>query len=222
VLLTPLLTAAAPEIELTGLAGLAVDVIAALGELGVGALALMETVFPPIPSEIVLPLAGFLAQQGRMNVVLVLFTATLGGLLGAYILYFIGHRLGEERAIRWLSKLPLVDREDFEKASGWFHRHGRSAVLFGRLIPGVRSLISLPAGSARMPLGSFTFFTLLGSVVWNALLVGLGWLLGRQYHLVDEYSAWLNYAVYAAVAGVVLWLVVRRIRRARAARLARR
>jgi membrane protein DedA with SNARE-associated domain len=218
---TPLLTAAAStDIHLTGLAGLAVNIIDALGEWGVGALALLETVFPPIPSEVVLPLAGFLAQQGRMNVLLVMLTATIGGLLGAYILYYVGHKLGEERAIRWLSKLPLVDREDFEKASGWFHRHGRSAVLFGRLIPGVRSLISLPAGSARMPLGSFTLFTLIGSTVWNALLVSLGMLLGRQYHLVDQYSSWLNYAVYAAVAGVVLWLVLRRIRRARAGRLA--
>jgi membrane protein DedA with SNARE-associated domain len=217
-----LLTAAASsDLQLTGLAGLAVNLIDALGEIGVGTLALLETVFPPIPSEVVLPLAGFLAQQGRMNVFLVLFTATLGGLLGAYILYFIGHKLGEERAIRWLSKLPLVDREDFEKASAWFHRHGRSAVFFGRLIPGVRSLISLPAGSARMPLGSFTLYTLLGSVIWNVLLVGLGVLLGRQYHLVDQYSAWLNYAVYAAAGAFVLWLVLRRVRRARIARRAR-
>jgi membrane protein DedA with SNARE-associated domain len=216
---TTLLTAAAAsDIQLTGLAGLAVNIIDALGELGVGALALLETVFPPIPSEVVLPLAGFLAQQGRMNVLLVMLAATIGGLLGAYILYYIGHRLGEERAIRWLSKLPLVDREDFEKASGWFHRHGRSAVLFGRLIPGVRSLISLPAGSARMPVGSFTLYTLIGSTVWNALLVSLGWLLGRQYHLVDQYSSWLNYAVYAAAAGVVVWLVLRRVRRVRSAR----
>ncbi len=213
-----LTAAASSDIQLTGLAGLAVNIIDALGELGVGALALLETVFPPIPSEVVLPLAGFLAQQGRMNVLLVMLAATVGGLLGAYILYFIGHRLGEERAIRWLSKLPLVDREDFEKASGWFHRHGRSAVLFGRLIPGVRSLISLPAGSARMPVGSFTLYTLIGSTVWNALLVSLGWLLGRQYHLVDQYSSWLNYAVYAAAAGVVVWLVLRRVRRVRSAR----
>ena len=219
--ITLLATPASSDIQLTGLAGLAVNIIDALGELGVGALALLETVFPPIPSEVVLPLAGFLAQQGRMNVFLVLLTATLGGLIGAYILYYVGHRLGEERAIRWLSKLPLVDREDFEKASGWFHRHGRSAVLFGRLIPGVRSLISLPAGSARMPLGSFTLFTLIGSTIWNSLLVSLGVLLGRQYHLVDQYSAWLNYAVYAAIAGVVLWLVVRRVRRARSEKRAR-
>ncbi len=219
--ITLLSTPASSDIQLTGLAGLAVNVIDALGELGVGALALLETVFPPIPSEVVLPLAGFLAQQGRMNVFLVLLTATLGGLIGAYILYYVGHRLGEERAIRWLSTLPLVDREDFEKASGWFHRHGRSAVLFGRLIPGVRSLISLPAGSARMPIASFTIFTLIGSLVWNTLLVSLGVLLGRQYHLVDQYSSWLNYAVYAAIAGVVLWLVVRRVRRARSERRAR-
>ena len=202
---------------LSGLAGVATDVIEALGEIGVGVLTLIETVFPPIPSEVILPLAGFQANVGSLNVVLVVIAATVGSYLGAVLLYGLGHVLGEERAIRVLSRLPLVEREDFEKASGWFSRHGRPAIFFGRLIPGVRSLISLPAGAERMSLITFSVFTVLGSLLWNGLLVGLGYLLGSQYELVDRYSPILDWAVVAALAGVVLWLLARRIRRNRSA-----
>lgn len=201
--------------EQSGLTGLIPDVMSAMGEVGVGVLVLLETVFPPIPSEVVLPLAGFLSQQGRMNAVLVLVGATLGSYLGALLLYFLGAKLGEERVVNALSKLPLVDREDFERAAGWFHRHGRSAIFFGRLIPGVRSLISLPAGAERMPLATFTLFTVAGSLVWNVLLVGLGFFLGTQYQLVDQYSQYFDLVIYAALAALIIWLVLRRIRRRR-------
>jgi membrane protein DedA with SNARE-associated domain len=203
--------------ELGGLVGFAATLLDGFGELGVGVLALLETVFPPIPSEVVLPLAGFLSARGELDFVLVLVAATLGGYAGALILYLLGRTLGEERTIRLLSKLPLVDREDFEKAAGWFARHGRAAVFFGRLIPGVRSLISLPAGSARMPIGSFSLFTIAGTLVWNGILVTLGSLLGKQYTVVDRYSSVLNIAVVVAIALVVVALVIRRLRRARSA-----
>ncbi|WP_210506189.1 DedA family protein [Naasia sp. SYSU D00057] len=204
--------------DLHGIVGLAARIIQALGEFGVGLLTLVETVFPPIPSEVILPLAGFLAQQGEMNFVLVFATATLGAYLGGLILYWIGRKVGEERAIRVLSKLPLVDEEDFRRSAGWLHRHGRSAVFFGRLLPGVRSLISLPAGSTGMPLWTFSIFTIAGTAVWNGLLIGLGALLGTQYELIDRYSSILDIVIYAAVAGVLAWLVIRRIRRGRQAK----
>ena len=209
-------TAAANDpTELGGIVGFAAGLIDALGEWGVGLFTLLETVFPPIPSEVILPLAGFLSQQGQMTLWLVIVTSTIGAYLGALLLYWLGAKLGLERAIRWLSKLPLVDEDDFRKAAGWFERHGRPAVFFGRFIPGVRSLISLPAGAERMNLVTFSVFTILGSALWNSLLIGLGAALGTQYALIDEYSHWLNYAVYAAIGGVVLWLVVRRLRRGR-------
>ncbi|WP_378148648.1 DedA family protein [Cnuibacter sp. UC19_7] len=203
--------------ELGGLVGLAAGVIDAIGEVGVGALTFAETVFPPLPSEVILPLAGFLSQTGRLDLVWVMVAATLGAYLGALLLYWLGAIVGEERSIRLLSKLPLVDRDDFEKASSWLSRHGRSSIFFGRLIPGVRSLISLPAGAQRMNLAVFSLFTLLGTVLWNGLLVGLGAALGTQYELIDQYSQWLDVAVYTAIGGVLVWLVVRRIRRGRAA-----
>jgi membrane protein DedA with SNARE-associated domain len=200
---------------LGGLVGAAAQVIENLGEWGVGAFTLAETVVPPIPSEVILPLAGYLAKQGSLNLGLIFVTSTLGAYLGALFLYWLGARLGLERSIRGLSKLPLVDREDFEHAAGWFRRHGRSSIFFGRLLPGVRSLISLPAGASSMPLGTFTIFTLAGSALWNGALIGLGYLLGTQYHLIEGYSKYLNYAVYAAIAIAVVLLVVRRVRRAK-------
>lgn len=203
------------QFELSGILGWAERVITALGEWGVGLLVLLETVFPPVPSEVILPLAGFLARQGGLHLPLVVLTATLGAYLGALVLYGLGAKFGLERSIRTLAKLPLVDRADFERAADWFARHGGASVFFGRLIPGVRSVISLPAGARRMPLLSFSLFTLAGSGLWNSLLVGLGAALGSQYSLVERYSRFLNYAVYAALALLLLWLVVRAVRRGR-------
>ncbi len=197
-------------LELPGLLGWAERVITALGEWGVGLLVLLETVFPPLPSEVILPLAGFLTSQGAISLPLVVLSATLGAWLGALLLYGLGRRLGLDRSIVVLAKLPLVDRDDFERASAWFERHGRASIFFGRLIPGVRSLISLPAGAAHMPLATFTLFTLAGSGLWNTLLIGAGAALGGQYATVERYADLLNYLVYAALALLLAWLVVRR------------
>ena len=109
--------------QLDGLVGWAAQLIDTLGAWGVGLFTLLEAVLPPIPSEVILPLAGFISQQGEMNIVLVILTSTLGAYVGALLLYWLGAALGLERSIRWLSKLPLVDRDDFEKAAGWFDRH---------------------------------------------------------------------------------------------------
>lgn len=202
-------------LELTGILGWAERVINALGEWGVGLLVLLETVFPPLPSEVILPLAGFLTATGPINLPLVVVTATAGAYLGALLLYGLGATFGLERSIRGLSRLPLVDRDDFERAAAWFTRHGRSSIFFGRLIPGVRSLISLPAGASRMPLGAFSLCTVAGSLLWNGVLIGLGAALGSQYALVERYSQFLNYAVYAALAAFLGWLVLRAARRSR-------
>jgi membrane protein DedA with SNARE-associated domain len=202
--------------ELTGILGWAERVMLTLGEWGVGLLSLLEMVFPPIPSEVVLPLAGFLSSQDQMSVPLVLLTSIVGAYVGALLLYGLAARLGQDRSIRLLSRLPLVDREDFERADRWFSRHGKASIFFGRLVPGVRSLISLPAGAQRMNLVVFSVFTLAGTTLWNGVLVGLGVALGSQYLLVQQYSRFLNYAVWAVLAGLVVWLIVRRMRRRRA------
>jgi membrane protein DedA with SNARE-associated domain len=203
--------------NLGGLVGFAARGIENLGEWGVGLFTLAETVLPPVPSEVILPLAGYLAKQGSLNLGLVFITSTLGAYAGALLLYWLGAKLGLARSIRGLSRLPLVDREDFENAVDWFRRHGRSSIFFGRLFPGVRSLISLPAGASKMHLATFSVYTLAGTGLWNATLIGLGYALGSQYRLIEQYSRFLNYVVYTALVLTVVWLVVRGVRRRRKA-----
>ena len=198
--------------QLQGLAGWVASVIEALGEVGVGLLVALENLVPPIPSEVVLSLAGYLAAAGGLNLVLVLAAATAGSVGGALLLYWLGRALGEERLRRWLDRIPLVDADDLEKADRWFERHAMGAVLFGRCAPVVRSLISVPAGANRMPLGQFVVFTAIGSGVWNALFVGAGYLLGERWRDVEKYSHWFDYAVGFVFAGAIGWWVVRKTR----------
>jgi membrane protein DedA with SNARE-associated domain len=203
--------------ELQGLAGWVASVIEALGEAGVGLLVALENLVPPIPSEIVLSLAGYLAGQGRVSLVLVLLAATAGSVAGALVLYGLGRVLGEERLRRWLDRIPLVDASDLDRADRWFERHGRSAVLFGRCAPVVRSLISVPAGANRMPLGRFVVLTAIGSGVWNALFVLGGYLLGERWQDVQRYSHWFDYAMAAFFVAAVGWWVAGKVRARRRA-----
>ncbi|TDC67201.1 DedA family protein [Micromonospora sp. KC207] len=199
--------------QFTGLTGWVAGVIEATGAVGVALLVALESVIPPIPSEIVLAMAGYLASQGRFNVVLIVLAATVGSLVGALVLYWLGAAIGEERLKRWLDHIPLVDRDDLEKADRWFERHGRWAVLIGRLVPVVRSLVSVPAGANRMPLGEFVALTTLGSGVWNALIVGAGFALGSRWEEVDRYSSWFNYAIFAVFGVMIVSWAVKKVRR---------
>ncbi|MCO1598093.1 DedA family protein [Micromonospora sp. RHAY321] len=199
----------------TGLTGWVATVIEGMGPAGVALLVALESIVPPIPSEIVLALAGYLASEGRFNVVLVVLAATVGSLVGALVLYWLGAALGEERLKRWLDRIPLVDRDDLEKADRWFERHGRWAVLIGRVVPVVRSLVSVPAGANRMPLGEFIVLTTIGSGVWNSLIVGAGYALGSRWQDVERYSDWFNYGIVAVFVVMVAGWVVRKMRRRR-------
>ncbi|MGC3861907.1 DedA family protein [Micromonospora chersina] len=202
--------------QFTGLTGWVASVIDSFGAVGVALLVALESIIPPIPSEVVLAMAGYLAAEGRFNVVLIVLAATAGSLLGALVLYWLGAALGEERLKRWLDHIPLVDRDDLEKADRWFERHGRWAVLIGRVVPVVRSLVSVPAGANRMPLGEFVLLTTLGSGVWNTLIVGAGFALGSRWEQVNQYSDWFNYAIFAVFAVMIVSWVVKKVRRRRA------
>lgn len=202
--------------QFTGLTGWVASVIDSLGAVGVALLVALESIIPPIPSEIVLAMAGYLSAEGRFNVVVIVLAATAGSLLGALVLYWLGAAVGEDRLKRWLDHIPLVDLEDLEKADRWFERHGRWAVLVGRVVPVVRSLVSIPAGANRMPLGEFILLTTLGSGVWNTLIVGAGFLLGSRWTDVDRYSQWFNYAIFAVFAVMIVSWAAKKVRRRRA------
>ncbi|MCK8476881.1 MULTISPECIES: DedA family protein [Microbacterium] len=198
----------------TGLTGFAADVLIALGDFGVGLLVFLEVLIPPIPSEVILPFAGYLSQSGQLNLGWLIFWSTLASWIGALLLYGLGAAIGMDRAVRLLAATRLVSRSDLERGSEWFVRSGAWTVLVGRMVPGVRSLISIPAGAARMNLVTFSLFTIIGSGLWNTLLLGVGAALGTQHEQLEQYLGYLDYAVYTAIAIALVVLVVRRIREA--------
>ncbi|MGH7825450.1 MAG: DedA family protein [Candidatus Binatia bacterium] len=166
------------------------ELIHSTGHAGIVMLMFVENVFPPIPSELIMPLAGYMVTQGRLSFLGIVVAGTFGSVLGALPLYYLGKAIGEERLKkladrhgRWLT----VSRRDIERAKRWFDKHGGVAVFSCRLIPGIRSLISIPAGINRMNLASFLLYTAMGASLWTALLAYAGYLLGRNFSDLAEY-----------------------------------
>jgi len=184
-----------------------------MGYFGVVLLMFLENVFPPIPSELIMPLAGFSSTQGRLSLVGVVIAGMVGSVLGALPLYYAGKLLGKERIHAWADrhgKWLAVSGDDVEKSDAWFDRQGHKAVLFGRLVPGVRSLLSIPAGISGMPLPKFLLYSAIGTGLWSALLAYAGRLLGHNYEKVSDY---LGPAAYAVLGLLVVLLIVRAVRR---------
>ncbi|MEU8301538.1 DedA family protein [Micromonospora sp. NPDC048909] len=200
-----------------GLVGYVTDLVERLGGPGAGLAVALENLFPPIPSEVILPLAGFVAGQGRMSVIGAIFWTTLGSLVGALALYWIGAALGRDRIRAIAARLPLVKLSDVDRTEAWFLRHGVKAVFFGRMIPIFRSLISIPAGVERMSVATFALYTTLGSLIWNTTFVLAGYLLGDNWHLVEGYVGVLQNIVIVVCVAAVGWFVVSRVLRARRA-----
>jgi membrane protein DedA with SNARE-associated domain len=179
------------------------------GYPGIALLMLLENVFPPIPSELIMPSAGYTATQGRLNILLVIAAGSLGSVSGALLWYWVGRRLGCERVRRvagrhgrWLT----VTAAEVDHARDWFRRHGGKAVFIGRLVPTIRTLISIPAGIAEMGLSKFLIYTTAGTVLWTGALAGAGYLLGAQY---QQVSGWLNPVSNIILGALVLWYVYR-------------
>ena len=197
---------------LEGLVEWTISVVETLGYAGVAALVALENLFPPIPSEVVLPLAGFVAAGGGATVWGMVAAATLGSMIGAYALYGISAAIGPVRLRQFVVRHGRwfgLSEEDLDRSEGWFDDHARLAVFVCRCIPLMRSLISIPAGFRRMPLGTFTLFTLAGSLVWNIGLVGAGYLLGEEWERVESPLDFVQKIVLALVALAIAWLVWR-------------
>lgn len=198
--------------EIGGVAGWAVALMERLGGAGAGVAIAAENLFPPIPSEVILPLAGFAAARGDMTLVEALSWTTAGSVVGAVLLYLVGTTLGRDRLYRLAERLPLFSADDLAKSEDWFDRHGSKAVLFGRMIPVVRSLVSVPAGLQRMPIVRFIALTAVGSATWNTLLVLAGYHLGGQWEAVSGWASRYQLVVFTAVGvGIAVWLF-RRVR----------
>ncbi len=206
------MTAAPTESVLTTIVDWAVSLVDALGAPGAGAAIALENVFPPLPSEVILPTAGLAASRGSFTLVEALVWTTAGSVVGAFVLYALGAWFGVNRLRRFADRVPLMRGEDVDRTVAWFHRHGHAAVFFGRMLPIFRSLISIPAGTTRMGLWRFGLLTTAGSAIWNSIFVLSGYLLGESWHVVEQYVGWLQVAVLTAVALGLTWFVASRLR----------
>lgn len=189
-----------------------------IGPAGAGLAIALENLFPPLPSEAILPMAGIAAHDGAFGLWEAIAWTTLGSLLGALALYGLGAWLGLDRLRRTADRLPLVAVSDVDRTVAWFQRHGGKAVLFGRFVPIFRSLISIPAGVARMPLWRFGALTTAGSLLWNTAFILCGWFLGSGWHVVEQYVDVVQNIVIVVVAVVVVVMVIMRVRALRARR----
>jgi membrane protein DedA with SNARE-associated domain len=198
----------------SSLAQWVVDVVYSSGYVGVCLLVASGYLHLPIPTQLTLPLAGFLVGQEHFSFIPVLIWATVGAVAASLVLYLPGLWIREESLRRFIGRLErfkLVYVSDLDKASEMFDRHGGKAVLIGHLVPGVTAFISIPAGIKRMPIyGRFLFYTIIGSTLWNAIFIGLGWALGANYTLVERYAPIVEGAVLTVIAGSILWVLWRR------------
>jgi membrane protein DedA with SNARE-associated domain len=196
------------DAEPGGIAGWAIRIMETLGAPGAGLAVALENLFPPIPSEVILPLAGFTASQGDMSLLAAIVWTTIGSVAGAAVLYWVGALIGPERTRAVAARLPLIKVSDIDRTEAWFERHGRKTVFLGRMVPLFRSFVSIPAGIERMPMPTFLVLTTLGSLIWNTLFVMAGFVLGENRRIIEDYAGTYQNLVLAigflAVAGFVV------------------
>ena len=199
---------------LTDLVRWVIDVVHSLGYVGVFALILAGSVYLPVPTELTLPLFGFLIGNGRLSFVPVLLAATAARVCAALVMYAVGFRLREarlRRVIKHFERSKLLFVSDFERASAVFERHGGKAILVGHLIPGVGALVSVPAGLKRMPLRwRFLGYTILGCSIWNSSLIGLGWALGGRWRIVEVFTSFVGISALIVLIAAIIWFFWRR------------
>jgi membrane protein DedA with SNARE-associated domain len=176
----------------------------------------LENLFPPLPSEVILPLAGFAAARGSFTLAEALIWTTAGSIVGAIALYWVGKLLGRERTRRIVRALPLVDVSDVDRVEAWFDKNGPKTVFFGRMVPIFRSLISIPAGITGMAFWKFVLLTAAGSAIWNSIFVLAGFYLGDNWHIVEEYAnVFQKIVIVVVVLAVVGWVVYKVMKRRR-------
>ena len=187
------------------------DLIARGGYPGIILLTFIETIFPPLPSELFMPMAGYVASRGELSLFGVIAAGTLGSLAGAWFWYLVGRAIGLDRARdlarrhgRWLTLHP----RDIDRGNAWFAGYGGAVMVFGRMVPGIRSVVSVPAGIAHMPVGRFLLFSAIGTIIWTSLLMGAGYLLGAEYSRVAGWADPVSKLVIIALVGGYLYRLV--------------
>ena len=192
-----------------------VQVMDALGYAGIALLMFLENLVPPIPSEIVMPAAGFAARNGELSLWGCILAGTAGSIIGGVFWYFVAKAVGCERLKRWFDRYGRwvgLRADDVDTAVKWFERWGVWAVLVGRLVPGVRTLISVPAGFSQMPFTTFLLFSLIGTGIWTTVLTTIGWVLRDRYELVDQYLGPVAIVVLVGLGSWFAWAMWKRHR----------
>jgi membrane protein DedA with SNARE-associated domain len=175
----------------------------------------LENLFPPIPSELIMPLAGFTVAQGKMNFGLAVLAGTVGTMAGTYAWYYLGRLVNYQRLAGWTDRYGKwigVSAKEIDRVNDWFDKHGSKAVFFGRMVPGIRTLISLPAGMNNMPFVSFTIYSTVGTFIWTLALTTAGFLLGENYASIEQYLAPISKLVLFGLVGLFGYVVFRQIR----------
>jgi membrane protein DedA with SNARE-associated domain len=192
-----------------------IGLMSSLGYWGIGLLMFLENLFPPIPSELIMPLAGFTVAQGKMNFGIAVFAGTVGTMAGTYAWYYLGRLANYQRLQTWTErygKWIRVTAKDIDRVNDWFNKHGSKAVFFGRMVPGIRTLISLPAGINNMPFIGFTIYSTIGTLIWTLALTTAGFLLGENYTSIEDYIAPVSKLVLFGLVGLFGYWVFKKMR----------
>ncbi|AFY91743.1 DedA family protein [Chamaesiphon minutus] len=191
------------------------NLMGSLGYWGIGLLMFLENLFPPIPSELIMPLAGFTVAQGKMNFGLAVLAGTVGTMAGTYAWYYLGRLVNYQRLQTWTERYGKwigVTAKDIDRVNDWFNKYGVRAVFFGRMVPGIRTLISLPAGMNQMPFISFTIYSTIGTSIWTLALTAAGFLLGDNYASIEGYLAPVSKLVVFGLLGLLGYAIFKKMR----------
>ncbi|WP_130803265.1 DedA family protein [Acinetobacter ihumii] len=190
-----------------------IQIIERLGYLGIAFLMFMDNVFPPIPSEVIMPSAGYTASRGQLQIIGVIIAGSIGSILAATLLYGVGRKIPRELMFKWVDrygKYLFIQSRDLQKALDWFEQYGHRIVFFGRMIPAVRSLISIPAGMSHMPFGKFMLYSSLGTIIWTTFLACVGFYFGENQQLMFAIMHRVGYVILALAMIVCVWWLYRK------------
>ena len=190
-----------------------ISIMEQLGYWGIALLMFLDNIFPPIPSEIIMPSAGYSASQGQLLLVGVIISGCIGSLLAAAILYWIGYKFNHDSIFRFVDrygKYLFIKSSDVKKSLDWFEQYGHRIVFFGRMIPAVRSLISIPAGMSHMPFWKFMFFSSLGTIIWTTFLACVGFYFGENQALMQNIFSQVSHFIIIVVIAIIIWILYRR------------
>lgn len=190
-----------------------ISIMEQLGYFGIALLMFLDNVFPPIPSEIIMPSAGFTASQGQLLLSGVIIAGSIGSLLAAAVLYWIGRKISHQSIFNFTDrygKYLFIKSADVKKSLDWFEQYGHRIVFFGRMIPAVRSLISIPAGMSRMPFWKFMLYSGLGTIIWTSFLACVGYFFGNNTEMMQQIFSQVGYVIIAIVVMLIIWVIYRR------------